>query len=224
MKKINVIAYDTPHRKTQDVLFGLKARGYENVCVHSIKFVERENNFKPLIKHRPDYLYDVFTRQLARRLGYEYKEGSNRTEDLFLIAGCGILPSHFVEKNTVINSHPAYLPFCRGLDALKWAIWYGHPVGVTTHKACSEADSGELVKQEFINPNSNDSFYSFAMRQYALEIKLLLDSIEDLEEDKPKVILEVRGELNRRMPHRIERYLEQRFEELKLNCMKNLGK
>ena len=50
---IAVISYNTPHRKTQDVLFQLKAKGYENICVLALPFVKRENPFQPIFVHRP---------------------------------------------------------------------------------------------------------------------------------------------------------------------------
>ena len=40
-----------------------------------------------------------------------------------LIGGAGILPKKLVNSMKIINSHPAYLPYVRGLDSLKWAIY-----------------------------------------------------------------------------------------------------
>lgn len=42
--KIVVISYNTPHRKTQDVLFQLKARGYQNVMVFGIAFCTKRKS------------------------------------------------------------------------------------------------------------------------------------------------------------------------------------
>ena len=48
---INVLTYNAPHRKTQDLLFRLKAKGYNDVCVLATPWEERKN-FRPLIPHR----------------------------------------------------------------------------------------------------------------------------------------------------------------------------
>jgi phosphoribosylglycinamide formyltransferase-1 len=37
--------------------------------------------------------------------------------------GVGIIPQSVCCSFPVINSHPGYLPYIRGLDALKWAIY-----------------------------------------------------------------------------------------------------
>ena len=37
--KIAVISYNTPHRKTQNVLHGLKAKGYQNVKIFALPFI-----------------------------------------------------------------------------------------------------------------------------------------------------------------------------------------
>ena len=42
-----IITYDTPdgivHKKTQDLLLNLKTKGYHNIAVYAIPWVERKN-------------------------------------------------------------------------------------------------------------------------------------------------------------------------------------
>src|SRR5690625_6145431 len=93
---IAVISYNTPHRKTQDVLFQLKAKGYENICVLALPFVKRENPFQPIFAHRPSTAIQVETDVLCKRLNYDFQTVSaeeindylnqNKT-DFTLIAG-----------------------------------------------------------------------------------------------------------------------------------------
>ena len=85
-----------------------------------------------------------------------------------------------IDKCKIINSHPAYLPYVRGLDSYKWAIYYGKPIGVTSHIISEEADSGYLIKKALVPIYNWDTFHSLALRQYELEIDLLVDSIEDI--------------------------------------------
>ena len=67
---------------------------------------------------------------------------------LILIGGAGILPKEIIDNVNIINSHPAYLPSVRGLDALKWAIYNDMPIGVTSHIISEEADSGFLIRRD----------------------------------------------------------------------------
>ena len=135
-----ILTYDTPdsivHKKTQDLLLNLKTKGYHNIAVYAIPWVERKN-FKSLIPHRHFEPVNVGSRDLCERLGYMYNAIS--MEDVvaqmnlyskthLLIGGAGMLPKELCDTNRVINSHPAYLPYTRGLDSLKWSIYEGKPI------------------------------------------------------------------------------------------------
>ena len=150
---IYVLTYNAPHRKTQDLLFRLKAYGYNDVSIIATPW-KKIKNFKPLVPHRNFHALNVEPSQLCKQLGYVFIEDEIKniklSNQLFLIGGAGILASDFVNKNRVINSHPAYLPHIRGLDSLKWAIFYEQPIGVTTHIVSEECDAGMLIKQELM--------------------------------------------------------------------------
>ena len=66
---IKVLTYNAPHRKTQDLLFRLKVRGYDDISVLATPWKERKN-FKPLIPHRKFNTLDVTPSDLCERLGY----------------------------------------------------------------------------------------------------------------------------------------------------------
>lgn len=138
MKKIAVLTYPVKHRKTYDTLSLLKANGYTDVSVFAMPFSYKKKKF-PLIQHRPEMNYQIpETAELCQNLGYWYEEGELESfsideERIVLIAGAGLLPEKFVESHIIINSHPAYIPNSRGLDAFKWAIMERQPIGVTTH-------------------------------------------------------------------------------------------
>src|SRR5690625_986815 len=103
---IAVISYNTPHRKTQDVLFQLKAKGYENICVLALPFVKRENPFQPIFAHRPSTAIQVETDVLCKRLNYDFQTVSaeeindylnqNKT-DFTLIADACLLQEYLLE-------------------------------------------------------------------------------------------------------------------------------
>ena len=223
--EIVVISYNTPHRKTQDVLFQLKAKGYRNVSVLALPFVHRENPFKPIFAHRPSKAIDIMPEILCERLHFRFKEIkadeihaylNQNQSDFVLIAGAGLLPDELVENHKLINSHPGWLPKVRGLDSLKWAIHNQQPLGVTCHFVDSEADAGYLIKQREVPVYNNDTFHSVAYRQYEIEIDMLVNSIEIIPSrtDFPSLSTS-EFEATRRMPKSIEENLMEGFERYK---------
>lgn len=128
MRKIAVLTYPVRHRKTYDVLSLLKANGYSDVKVYAIPFHYQKKK-RTLIQHRPEMNFHVpEISKLCFNFGYSYELGDLESfhienDRIVLIAGAGILPQEFVDAHTTINSHPGYIPNCRGLDAFKWAIF-----------------------------------------------------------------------------------------------------
>lgn len=220
---IVVISYNTPHRKTQDVLFQLKAKGYQNVTVLALPFVFRENPFKPIYAHRPSMAVDVSPEILCARLLYKFKTVNadeihtylnENPSEYILITGAGLLPHELVENHKLINSHPGWLPKVRGLDSLKWAIHNKQPLGVTCHYVDSEADAGFLIEQREVPVYANDTFHSVAYRQYEIEIDMLVNSIEVIPSRTEFPSLSTTEfESTRRMPKSIEENLMQEFEK-----------
>lgn len=221
---IAVITYDYPHRKTQDVIFGLKAKGYQNVHLLALPFVKRENPFKPIYAHRPSKAFQIFPEDLANNFKYFFQKVNQKNLDevlkhlnpnFILIAGAGLLPSEVVLNHKIINSHPAYLPEVRGLDAIKWAILQEKPIGVTSHFINENADAGFMIDRKKLEIYKNDSFHSLAYRQYSIEIEMLIESIEIIQQKTDFPALDETGEVNRRMPKSKEKLLLNSFESYK---------
>jgi len=220
--QIAVITYNTPHRKTQDVLHGLKAKGYQNVKIYALPFVKRENPFQPIYQHRPSKAINVAIETYAYNFGYQFELTTADTlnnqlnkdkADYVIIAGAGLLPDELVENHKIINTHPGFLPKTRGLDSLKWAITKGVEIGVTTHFVDTEADAGFLIEQEVVPVYSNDTFHSVAQRQYEMEIEMLVNSIEVIPKlAEFKSLSSTEYEATRRMPKKIEENLLPAFE------------
>lgn len=229
-QEIVVISYNTPHRKTQDVLFQLKAKGYQNVTVLALPFVQRENPFKPIYAHRPSTAVDVMPELLCERLLYRFKTVNadeihlyltQHSYDFVLIAGAGLLPDELVENHKLINAHPGWLPKVRGLDSLKWAIRNKQPLGVSCHFVDSEADAGFLIEQREVPVFENDTFHSVAYRQYEIEIDMLVNSIEVIPSRTEFPSLSTTEfEATRRMPKAIEKNLMKEFEAYKAEYLK----
>ena len=218
--QVHVLTYDHPHRKTQDLLWHLKVRGYDDVTVIALPWEERKN-FRPLFKTKAEP-FEYSFEQLCRGFGYRFHYSSISNLDLFppdvevvwLIAGAPVLSKFFVENHTVFNSHCGWLPEVRGLDSLKWAIYYDKPIGVTSHIVSPEVDLGLLIERWVVPVESADSLYSLAMRQYELEIDLLIKALDKYKDakpfDEPAVFPPTR-----RMPHRTEVMMMRKFEAMK---------
>ena len=223
---IAIITYDKAHRKTQDTISKLLIRGYRNLTIIALPWKERKN-FKPLFSHRPSDCEDIKLDILCKNISIAIEK--MKVEELcdyfdvkrfkyILIAGAGLLPDELVLRHNIINSHPGYLPFSKGLDAFKWAVYNGMPLGATVHYITNTADEGMLIHQELINVEYTDTFHSVANRLYELEVKLLVDSIDLLEKglSADTSLSDANYRATRRMPHRIEIAMMARFEALRL--------
>lgn len=220
--QITVLTYAVEKsRKTTDVLTLLKLKGYDNVCVYAKPF-HYVKKFTPIYEHRPmPREEDLSLKELIAQLEYEYKEINSYEEiilpenSIVLICGGGILPDEFVDKYKVINAHPGYIPLVRGLDSLKWAIHERKPIGVTTHLiSIGNVDAGEIIERKCVPIYEDDTFEMLALRQFQLEVQLLVEAIEHLEE-KHEYCEEGGNPLHRRMPKDIEENLMQEYEEYK---------
>lgn len=218
---IIVLTYDHPHRKTQDLIMKLCARGIRPAVV-ATEWEERKN-FSPLIPHRPANEMDISLSRMCKNLSLDLRI-TTKAElystlkelgpiDFILLATGNIIEERIVNEYKVINSHPGYLPVIKGLDALKWAIYHKEIVGVTTHFVNSQIDGGTIIERKTVPLLPSDTFHNFAYRQYEMEVDMLIDAINA----KPENIEIGPGkyETFRRMPNRLEYEMLSKFEELK---------
>ena len=220
---IKVLTYNVPHRKTQDLLFRLKLRGYDNVQVFATPWVDRKI-FSPLIPHRNFKEQNFLPKEVCQSLNYEFNLCESLNEinqsdesDLILIGGAGIINKEIIDKFTIVNSHPAFLPYVRGLDSLKWAIYFNKPIGVTSHVISEETDAGFLIKRELVPIYKWDTFHSISLRQYEMEMDFLADSIVDLKSTSLEPLSIIESEPMRRIPHQKEKELLTKVENIKSN-------
>lgn len=220
MKKIGVLTYPVKHRKTFDLISILKANGYKDVIVYAIPFHYQKKTF-PIYQHRPEMNYNVPpTEQLCSNLSYQYKQGQLadfqiETDRIILIAGAGIIPEEFVKTHTLINAHPGYIPNCRGLDAVKWAIVENQPIGVTSHLIGDYVDAGQVIERRLIPVYKTDTFHALAQRVYENEVSMLVEAVEKYQTDNLIMMHPDGFVLHKRMPANIEQHLMERFDEYK---------
>jgi len=228
---IGIITYDTPHRKTQDLVANLMLSGYSELHLIVIPWVER-TNFQPIFKHRPSKCLNITIEELSDRLKISYSKievkNLNKffTEKVFnhiMIAGAGLLPVELAVNHKIINSHPGYLPNVKGLDAFKWAIYQGQPIGVTTHYISDKADEGELIEKRIIPVYFEDSFHNVSYRIYETEIEMLVNSIKLIDNNQVEYesLTDNRYVANKRMPHNYEIIMMTRFEDIRKKSKSN---
>ncbi|MEM9685592.1 MAG: formyltransferase family protein, partial [Bacteroidota bacterium] len=142
---------------------------------------------------------------------------SSKVFDHILIAGAGLLPENLSDKFKIINAHPGYLPNTKGLDAYKWAVYHGHPIGVTTHYISGKADEGQLIERRTVPVYFEDTFHSVAYRIYDTEIDMLVNAPKIVEANKATLedLADQRYQANKRMPHHYEIIMMERFEAMR---------
>jgi len=226
--RIAIITYQVAHQKTQDVLSSLFLKGYQNIDLYALPFTPRKTRPVKYI-HRFNNPSPITPEEIAKNanLGYfpcpadEFNQYfSDNKYDHILIAGAGLLPTELALNHKIINSHPGFLPKVKGLDSLKWAILNDIPeLGVTTHYISDKADEGLLIEKKIIPLYKEDSFHSFALRQYTTEIEMLSNSISLIHQQEPSVSLaDDTYEATMRMPLRLEDEMIKKFEERRLNA------
>ena len=218
---VSVLTYDVRHRKTYDILCLLKAMGYGRVTVYAMP-LQYKKSFHPLMQHRPEMNWPIDTALLCENFSYKYLNINDymdidEAEDrIILVGGAGLLPDEVVHKYQIVNSHPGYIPNCRGLDAYKWAIYEKQPIGVTSHLLGDEVDAGEIILREKVPVYKSDTFYSLAQRVYESEIRIMAESVLHVAQGRKREYISGDGyNIHRRMPKEIESNLLEYFERYK---------
>lgn len=134
-------------------------------------------------------------------------------ESIVIIGGAGILPKEFVTKYTVVNSHCGWLPQVRGLDALKWAIYDNELIGCTTHVIDERCDAGLMIDRQLVTLESTDSLFSIAMKQYELELNMMVNCVVNSSWNSAQEFQEPGYDPRRRMNHRTELQMMARLNE-----------
>ncbi len=185
---IGIFTYDAPHRKTQDVLRQLYQHGYRDLILLVLPWQDRPARAS-MYPHRVEGHFPISVDQLAEYYGVPSLRAAaedmpellaQKSIDLLVIAGAGILPAQIVSNYRVLNVHPGHLPEVRGLDALKWAILKNLPTSVTAHVVDASADQGWLVAREEVPLYREDSFESFVERHYRYEIDMFVEAVRRL--------------------------------------------
>lgn len=104
--------------------------------------------------------------------------------DLVVLAGfMRILPANFVNalKGRLINTHPSLLPLYPGSHAVRDALAAKATItGVTIHKVDEGVDTGEIIVQQSVPVEANDTESSLHEKIKVIERELLVQCVEDI--------------------------------------------
>ncbi len=188
--RLGIITYDHAHLKTEQLVHRLLFKN-KLAIGHKFDLKLLVLPFSPrpsravLFAHRPDQEKSVTTRELADRFALDLLpcayDSIPDVAELYLVAGAGIFSAKAIGKKKIINAHPGIIPSARGLDAFKWSIRDGVPLGVTLHYIDADVDAGETIAIVKTPVFSSDSLDSLARRHYELELDVLSEFLTVLD-------------------------------------------
>lgn len=118
--------------------------------------------------------------QRAKALGIECLTGNaNKLEfspapvALSLHYPYRIKPELLAQYQNCYNLHPGFLPWCRGLSSVNWALWDSAPAGATLHEMVAELDAGPIVDQIKVEYEPNELYGEVQRRVDEAERELL---------------------------------------------------
>jgi methionyl-tRNA formyltransferase len=107
---------------------------------------------------------------------------------LALVFVTDFMPYEAIKLATLggINYHPSLLPKYRGGSAINWAVIGGEKeTGVTIHFIDEGVDTGDIILQEQVTVEANDSVGSVYFKKlYPLGIRLVKDAVRLIREGK----------------------------------------
>ena len=80
-------------------------------------------------------------------------------------------------KNRIVNIHNSYLPFNKGTSPNLWSIIDNTPKGVTIHFVNDKIDDGDIITQQLVEFDYNDTLCSSYFKLDYVAKKLLIQII-----------------------------------------------
>lgn len=223
--RIGLISYDHPHLKTEQLVHRLLFKNKLaigprlDLKLLALPFAARRSR-EVLFAHRPDQEKSIPTRELADAHGLDFiactYDSIPDVADFYLVAGAGIFTQQGIDRKKILNAHPGIIPSARGLDAFKWSILTGLPLGVTLHAIDAEVDAGETIAIVRTPVFLSDTLDVLARRHYELELDVLSEFLTFLN-GTAKATLPVYPENppRMRMPIDTEKQMIAKFEDYK---------
>lgn len=188
--KVCVITYDVGHLKAIKVFLGLLQKDYQLYALLVPFKYKKKINIKKKFEDRPNPILKNFDFisfcknnfiKILRLNSWEEEDNAylfknyDKNNMIFLTCISKIIPPWFVNKFTVINSHPGILPYARGLDTFKWSVLKKITIGVTLHIIDKNIDCGIILKKVKTPLQIKDTLNDVAMRTFEIECLLLIN-------------------------------------------------
>jgi methionyl-tRNA formyltransferase len=108
--------------------------------------------------------------------------------DLFISVACPIIFKEDlirIPKIDCINIHNSPLPKYRGMLPSFWQLYHGEKsAGITIHKIDKGIDTGEIIRQDFVDINDNDTLNDLVIKTKKMDARILIEIIEDYHKGK----------------------------------------
>jgi phosphoribosylglycinamide formyltransferase-1 len=212
---VAVFTYQSPHRKSEELINGLVAMGETIDAVIGVPFTPRPE--RPVVfHHRPDQNKAAHPKDITARHKLPYVEVASIDQiptglPLCLTAIGLLVPASVLARTKVINCHAGLLPIVRGLDAFKWAVLEDKPLGVSLHWIDADIDRGDHIASVPTPVLKSDTLDSLAQRHYDNEVQTLIQFRRHLANTTPPLHAGPAGPARKRMPAAVERDMMAHF-------------
>jgi phosphoribosylglycinamide formyltransferase-1 len=190
-----LLTYDFPHFKSMELLFRLILEG------HRVEYAigaPRRNLGLPTPTLRTELHYSglVHPQKICKRFNIPYYVFDHNSKECFeflkknpvelgIVAGARILKDYIIDTFSlgILNLHPGYLPYVRGLDTLKWSIYLDQSIGITSHLIDKKIDAGRLILVRLLDLYPDDTLLDISHRMLEVQPDLLIESLRVLEKE-----------------------------------------
>jgi methionyl-tRNA formyltransferase len=117
--------------------------------------------------------------------------------DILILGQTGIVQREIlrIPRLGTLNAHPGILPYYRGIDCEKWAIYQNEPdkVGCSVHWVDPGVDTGGIIARERYVIKANDTLRTLTGNLYDLAARMLADVVLGFAEGKSLDIISQDG-------------------------------
>lgn len=95
-----------------------------------------------------------------------------------ILAQSGIIRSNIlsIPGAWIVNAHPGKLPYYRGVDVVKWALYEFNNIYVTLHIVRMGVDTGEILKEILVPIYQDDDIDTLEVRSLNISKLLLVEA------------------------------------------------
>ena len=234
--KIGLFSYNFVHKKSYEYLMRLIFEGYEISCIFAADWVKL-NIASSEIRISPKDIGYIHSKTVADKFKIPYHVVLHNSDDCVklikqydldvgVILGARILKKFVIDAFNIgiINLHPGVLPYNRGLDNVKWAIFDDLPQGHTCHLIDERIDWGQILVVKPVQVYKDDTLLDLYLRVMFMGEEVMIEGLKLIEEGKIPPVTRSEGKYNKALPPDLESNLFERFEEYKNNYPKILAK